>query len=531
LRNQVVRDATIRDFLKIIYKHRIIIIAIVLIAICTVLINLELKTPKYSASVKILISGRKTTEADYYKELNVTFMSLLVSETNIITSSRVLERVVNALKLYQIPLDYEKQFASRIKRALIEYRSKSINKRLQEMPPEERHAFLVEQAIQRLRGSISINPIENSMILIVTVSDYTPEGAARIVNSLSRSYVIYDLEQQIKEIYLKYGEKHTLVQQLKGYIKEIEKTLHGRPIPPLEARGPASAKIIEQAYPSKASFRGVNKVRPILGVFVVSLVLGILFAIVLEFLDYTIKSPQEIVRYLDVPFLGSIPERKSGDKFLITDINPSDTDYTRAIEDLSVHLHELMLYNKYKSILFLDTDGSMENTIVIANFGIYLSHKIHEKLLIIDANLRSPRMAGIFNISNERGLVDILEGKISFEDVICDVGSNLSILPAGRTQMSPVSLLNSPAMSELIKNAREKYNFVFVTCVDIKSFPDASILALSIDGSVLIISEGKIRRQVIKNAIAPMEVKHVNIIGAILNNRTYILPQIIYKIT
>lgn len=531
MNNYSEKETTIRDVLKIVYKHKIIIITTMIIVMLTVFLQLELKVPKATASVKIMLMGQKVMGADHYSELRTTYVSLLMHEADAMTSSRVLERVVRVLELDKVPLDYEKQNATRIRKIFIDRSVEKVKEQLEAMTPEERKAYFFHKAVNNLKSNVSVTPVQNSLILLLGVSDYRGDVAAKIANSISRSYLIYDLERQIEELYLRYGEKHSLIKQLNGYIKEIEKTLDGEPIPPLEALGPASAKIVAQAYPFSTMMPSINKTRPLIGAFFVSLILGVLFAVAFEYMDYTVRSPLDVEKYLNIPYLGSILKRKSDDKLLINDANPSATDYTRSLEDFMGNLHQLMKDNQYKSFLLTDAEGSAEDAYVIANLGIYLSHKVKHNVLVIDANLRAPALSEIFNIADRKGFTDILKGEISLEEAVCNLDSGLNILPKGESNTNLVTILNSPNLPKLIEKAKSHYDFVLITCADIKNYSDAVIISSFMDCASILINEGKIRRQVIKNALTALEKENINMIGAILNNRTYVLPKIIYKLT
>lgn len=525
------KETTLRDYLRVIFRYKVVIITVLIITMITILIRLELRTPVYEASVKMLISAQKEIEADYYRGIGVGIRSVIATQVEIVKSKPVIERVVKALGLYQRPLDYEKNFSTGLKTFLIDRRLKKQNLLFEESSPKEKQAFLFGMAISSLSGSISATPIEDTNIFIINVRDFSPVGAAIIANSVSRSYVIFDLEQQIAELQLKYGEKHSTVLQLQDYVKKLQEHLDGKLLPDIEAIGPASVKIIAQARGSALVAGRVSKQLTLIISFLMSIFLGILLAFVFDYLDQTFKSPWDVESFLNIPVLCSIPKKKSKDKLLISDANPKTTKYAQSFQNLSDQMYLLMKDKNLKSLLIIDAEGSEETTTVIANLGIYLARKAGHKVLIIDANLRNPSVFTIFNISNNPSLSDVLEEKIPFEDVIQDLGSNLYVLPAGKTESNPVILLDSSMMSEVIKKAKEQYEIVFINCIDLNKFSDAVILSSLADGTVLIVNEGKVRRQVIKNAIAPLEQKKVNIIGVVLNNRTYVIPKIIYNLT
>jgi len=255
----------------------------------------------------------------------------------------------------------------------------------------------------------------------------------------------------------------------------------------------ANVKIVEQAQVGLV--RGVNKHLLLGMVFFTSIFISILLAFGFEYFGQTFKSPQDIEMFLNIPFLGSIPKRKTRDKLLIT-ANPKLTgEYFKSYQNLSDQLYLLMRDNQLKTILFTDTEASKDTPVVIVTLGIYLAHKTGHKVLIMDANLRVPSISKILNIPNESGLSDVLEGKRSYMDTIQALDSNLYVMPAGKTEFNPTTLLDSSIMSDLIKQLKEGiYEAVFINCADFKNFTDAIILSSYIDGVILVINEGKVKK-------------------------------------
>jgi capsular polysaccharide biosynthesis protein len=172
-------------------------------------IGSELRTTMYEAKVRMFVSAEKKTEAEFYRGL--ASRNIISDHAQLVRSKTVLGRVVDALRLYSIPPDYEKKFASSLKKAMIEFRQGSSRS-----PDDKREMF--NSAISRLDSSISVAPARDSNIFVITVADYDPRLAVRIANSVSRSYVIFDLEQTVEETKLRYGEKNAVVLQLQDYI-------------------------------------------------------------------------------------------------------------------------------------------------------------------------------------------------------------------------------------------------------------------------------------------------------------------------
>ncbi|GBD95566.1 MAG TPA: polysaccharide biosynthesis tyrosine autokinase [Nitrospirae bacterium] len=519
-------DTSVRDYLRIIFRHKIVIIVSVIVVMLTVFMKLELDTPVYNAQVKMLLAARWQTDEEYYKGLY--YRTETAAEW--VTSPYVIKRVVKSLKLYQRPLDYEKRFASKLKAILIEYNVNRLEDELKEMSPEQRESFFFEQAVANLIGNISIDVPEQSNIFTINVSDYDPRMAMLIANSLSRSYLIFDLEKQIEETRLQYGDKHARVIRLQKYAKNLLKTLDGKPISDLEAVGPASVKIVAQALGAGISKTTNKNIRLIIAFFV-SIILGVAIALGIEYLNQSFRSTHEIEKFLNIPCLWSIPKRKSKEALLVSDSNPANTNYTHSYQILSDEISLLMRHGKFKTLLITDAEGTEETSGVVANIGSYLSRKGGYKVLLIDANLRMPSVSKIFNISNDKGLAEILEDKIKFEDGIKHIDSNLDFLPAGETIFNPGTLLDSSLMSGIIEKAKNQYEIVLINCADLRNFTDSTVIASQTDATAIVINEGKVSRYVIERAISPLRQEKVHIMGVIFNNRTHVIPEIIYKMT
>lgn len=520
---------TLRDYLKIIFRHKAVILVSAIAVIVATYIKVQTVTPYYTASVRLLISAEKIVESEYYQGIGMGRQ--VGTHTSLIKSLPVLSRVVESLKLYQRSLDFnELQLASSLRKIFINKELKAIKNQMEAMTSQEKNNFLFEHALMKLDSSAEMLIVEKTTMLDIIVKDYNSEMAVAIANALSRSYIIFDLEQQVKDLQLKYGDKNNIVARLKNYIEELKTTLDGKVHSDMEALGLPTMKIVSQAQYSSFT-EPINKKAAIAMAVVAGIFLGMIIAISIDLLDQTFKSPQEIENILHIPFIGSIPKRKVKKDLMISNINPASTQYARSYQNISDQIYLLIKDKQLKSLLLIDAEGSNSTAAIIANLGISLANKADNKVLVIDANLRNPSISKAFGISHSPGLTDVLEQKIDFMGAIKEFTANLYILPSGETEFNPMILLESSMFSELIEEAKEFYNIILVSCADIRNYSDAAILSSKIDGILLVVNEGKVRRQVVKGALATLEKKRVNVVGAILNNRTHSLPGIIYKLT
>ncbi|RKX84881.1 MAG: lipopolysaccharide biosynthesis protein [Spirochaetes bacterium] len=528
------RETTMRDYLRVIFRQKMVIIVSFVTVVSTVFIGLKLKTPVYESSVKMLISAKKQVDSLYYRDLIDSRNSeISLTQSELVKSSAVIGRVVKSLALYDRPLDYEKDFASGLRRLIIKAKINFFNKKTAKLTKEQKQAYRFRMALEDLKKNTSVEPIRDTDLFTIKVRDFSPLGAAVTANVVSRSYVIFDLEQQLVELELKYGKKHPMVTQLRDNIAKVEKSLTGAPLPDSDAIGPATVKIIEQAQiPIKPV--GPSKMLIFLLSLFMAPLLGVMLAFVFEYTDQSFKSAQDIEGFLNLPFLGSIPRKKRRNK--------PGSFYAKSYQVLSDQIYLLLRDKNLKSLMGVSSIQGEGATTVIANLGKYLSQKLGHKVLIIDANLRNSSMHKFFNISQDSGLTDVLEGKASFEQVIKTVNQEprakshepransheLSILPTGSTELNPITLLGSSKMEETVRKAEEKFEIVLVDCADLRSFKDANIISKFFGGVLLILSEGKSRKPVVKSLVSQLIEKKVNILGVVLNNRSFPIPGVIY---
>ncbi len=508
-------NTTFRDYLKVLFRQKAVIITTFVTVMLTVGIGMLFKTPVYQSSVKVLISAEKQVEAPYYRDLLGSRESeIVLTQSEIVNSAPIIERAVSVIGLYDRPLDYEKRFASVLKRRFIEMYAKGLNAKLAKLKEEQKKAYLFRMAVEELRRSIKVEPIRDTKLFTISAREYSPLGAAIIANVVSRSYVIFDLEQQLAELQIKYGDKHLAVTQLKDNIEKMRKSLTGEPLPNVDAIGPASVKIVEQAQiPIRPV--GISNFLTIIIALMMAPFLGVMLAFTFEYLDQSFKSPADVESFLGLPFLGYIPKNKK--------LKPV------ALSQLSDQVYLVMKDKGLKSALFTAAVPEEGVTTIVANLARSLSQKGEHKVLLIDANLRRPAIDKAFKITEPEGLAEVLEGKLNFNAAVKEMAKNLYVIKAGRTALNPITLLSSQMMKEALKLAKEHYDLVLVDCASLKDFKDVIVVSNFVDSVVIVVKEGRTRRQVVKAAIAPLEQKKTNLIGVILNNRSFVIPKMIYE--
>ncbi|MEI6437326.1 MAG: polysaccharide biosynthesis tyrosine autokinase [Candidatus Omnitrophota bacterium] len=526
MQTEELTSSSLRDYVRILFRRKDAVIMSMVTVISVVLWGLLLQTPVYEAQVKMLISAEKQVQSPYFRELmGDRNTEASVTQSEIVISRPVLERVVRALSLHLRPADYERKYASPLKKLVMDFQVKHVQPKKSSLSPEETEKLAFNRTIAGLKKSIKVVPVRDTNIFVISVRDVDPVVAASIANVASRSYIVFDLEQQLAELTQKYGEKHPAVLQLQDNINRLLKSLNAEALSNSDAIGPASVKIIEQAsVPLKTT--GNSRITMFLLGILVSVLLGIFLAFVFEYMDPSFHSAGDVERELKLSVLGNVPLRKRRESKLIT---PADQNaFVHAFQEICDQIRFQIADKGIKSILVVSS-GSKEGTSTLtANLGLFLAQRAGYEVLVIDTNLRNPSQHNFFKLGNIAGFAEIVEGKVGFEAAIKSVGKKLNVIVAGKTAVNPAILIDSPKVKELLSAASKIYQVVLVDGPNLASHRDALALAALTDAAVLVISEGQTRRQVIKATVEPLVERKTNILGAIVNRRRFDIPKFIY---
>ncbi|MBW8003501.1 MAG: polysaccharide biosynthesis tyrosine autokinase [Planctomycetes bacterium] len=289
--------------------------------------------------------------------------------------------------------------------------------------------------------------------------------------------------------------------------------------------------VIDPAVTPLKPVRPKKKKNVIIGL-VSSLILGIMLAFLLEYLDNTVKSEDEVKRLLRIPILGLIPRfdidgHRYGLKMkhkganlltLVTRDNPK-SPVSEAFRLLRANLHFMDLDKKLKTIVVTSPIPGDGKTTIAANLSIVLAAQ-EERILIVDADFRVPAVHKIFNLPDSPGITNILLEGTSYQNVIHKVDGveNLNVLTSGPIPPSSSELLGSSRMKKLIYELRDGYDRIIFDVPPVLVATDAVDLAYSLDGVLLVLRIGEIDKRAIKRIRELFDNAKIKILGGILNS-------------
>lgn len=174
--------------------------------------------------------------------------------------------------------------------------------------------------------------------------------------------------------------------------------------------------------------------------------------------------------------------------------------------------------NKSRSVIISSAMPDECKSTVSANLAITLA-QLGVKVLLVDADLRSPSQHHVFKVSNIRGLSQLIVGLEKFEDVINrEVSSNLDLITAGGLAPNPSELLGSENMAELVKSFEDNYEYVVIDTPPVNVVTDALMFIDITAGIILMVREEKTTHREISRAISRIEMTRSPILGVVLTD-------------
>lgn len=246
---------------------------------------------------------------------------------------------------------------------------------------------------------------------------------------------------------------------------------------------------------------------------VVGLVFGVGIAFFLEYLDTSVKTLEDVERYLQVPVLAVIPK----DVGVLHKQNGMSPD-AEAYRILRTNI-EFNRKNPEDNAITVVSGGAGEGkSTTLVNLA-YICAQGGYTTLMIDADLRRPRLHTFFDINNAVGLTNFLTTELMLEDVILQTPvDNLYFMPSGILPADAAGILNSRRMSELIQDVKQRFDLVLVDSPPILGVSDASVLASEVDLTMIVVQHRKLPRNMLLRVKQAVENVGGHVIGVVLNN-------------
>ncbi|RJP28089.1 MAG: polysaccharide biosynthesis tyrosine autokinase [Candidatus Omnitrophota bacterium] len=280
--------------------------------------------------------------------------------------------------------------------------------------------------------------------------------------------------------------------------------------------------IIDSADVPKYAFSPNRKREISLGAFL-GFFAGIILAFFLEYLDSTVKTAEDIETYVRLPFLGYIPSAKHEIKLgKDIDIASNKLPHSR-ISEAYRSIRTSIIFSTpedrpLKTLLITSASPQEGKTTVAINLAIVFA-KSNEKVLLIEADMRRPRISESLGVKAQSGLSNLLTGNKGVDDVVNQTSvPNLYFISSGPKPPNPAELLTSVKTRNLLNELRERFDRIIIDSPPVISVADTAILANIVDGVIDVIRAGFLNIELILRGRQRLYEAKARIIGVILNN-------------
>lgn len=172
--------------------------------------------------------------------------------------------------------------------------------------------------------------------------------------------------------------------------------------------------------------------------------------------------------------------------------------------------------NKLDIILVTSSGPAEGKSLTTSNLALTMS-EIGKKVLLIDCDLRKPSIHKKFNLSNNKGLSNLLIGECEFEDIVQKYTEDLYVLTSGTIPPNPSKMIESNKMELFLHNANSRFDFIIIDTPPVIAVADAQILSTMVKGVLLVVASAETEIAGVKKAKELLDQVKANIIGVVLN--------------
>jgi capsular exopolysaccharide synthesis family protein len=336
---------------------------------------------------------------------------------------------------------------------------------------------------EQLASKIDAAAPSDTVLVDITVRDPSPVAARDLANAVATQFA--------------------------RVVGDLERPARGQP-------SPVSMTVVRPAeFPaSPVSPRPTLNVS--LGV-LLGLVLGVGAAVLRETLDTTVKSSEDLQKLTGSAALGVVTYDSGAQKNPLVSQLDSRSGRGEAFRALRTNLRFVDVDNPPRTVVVTSSVAGEGKSTTACNLAITLA-SAGVRVVLIEGDLRRPRVADYMGMEGAVGLTDVLIGRAALDEVLQPWGSSaLSILTSGALPPNPSELLGSIQMGELIDVLRSRADIVLIDAPPLLPVTDAAVLARTSDGSILVVRHGRTTREQVTRALDTVNAVSGRLLGTVLN--------------
>jgi len=500
----------IRRYLRIVQRWWWLLAAATLIAAAGSYLATRSQPRVYSSRARVLVGESIQVRSPDYMSINIA-QQLALTYAELATTRSVLQNVVTTLGLQASP--------------------------------------------DVLRGMVAVKLVQGTQILDITVVDTDPVRAAAIANAVGDELarqplsdssgtgadLRLDVEEQLRDLKTRIDFAKLEVQNLEAAILEEDSA---RAISELKSRRDLlqqqitqwqstyaqlytaytgnqanTLTVVERAEPNYAPI-GPRTTMNVALAAAIGAMLAVGAILILEYLDDTVKTGDELSELTNLSFLGivpRIPESKVASGRLLT-LNEPRSNFSECFRVLRTNLQFSSLDRPLRTLVVTSPQPTEGKSTTAANLAVVIA-QAGLRVVLVDTDLRRPVLHKIFELPNDWGLTGALFGEyLRPKDApLLTPVENLSVIPSGPLPPNPSEILGSKRMESFIEDLKLRADVIIFDSPPLLTVTDSNVLSTKVDGVVLVADCGSTRRDAIQKAAESLRKVGAQILGTVLN--------------
>ncbi|MBN1091281.1 polysaccharide biosynthesis tyrosine autokinase [Blastococcus sp. TML/M2B] len=341
----------------------------------------------------------------------------------------------------------------------------------------------LDETPEELAGRISVAVLPESIVLDVRVTDSTPQGAQAIARSLGEQF-----KQRVAELETPAGATASTVE-----VTTIKA--------PTFEPDPAGPDLVGNLWRGAA----------------LGLLLGLALAVVRSRTDRTVRTDDDVEAAAGAHVVGRLFSDRSLGKQAVLDQLDGQRPLSEAFRALRLNLRHLAVESPPKVVVVSGPLLGEGASTVAVNLSLSLATAGH-RVILVDGDLRRPRVSRYLGLPDGPGLTDVLSGAAQLQDVVqTGVEGRLTVLGAGPMPPDPEAALGSPRMKTVLDVLRNHWDFVIIDAPPLLPVVDGAVLSALADSCLLVARHGRTKREHLAEAAASVARVHVPSLGVVLN--------------
>jgi polysaccharide biosynthesis transport protein len=401
-----------------------------------------------------------------------------------------------------------------------------------------------------LKGQIGANLVAGTQLLEIRVTDTDPQRAKAIADELGNQLIAQVNQPEDSNTEFIRSQAASLQAKIPAAQEEIQKleeqltqTFSARQVEDLQSQinslrnqvnlwqstfaqyqtllGVGSANYLKRIEEAPVPFAPIGPNRPmqIALAAAIGLVLALVAAVLLEYLDDTLKSPEDASKVAGLTTLGVITRiaGNSPAERLITVRHPK-SPISEAYRAMRTNLQYSSLDEPLRTLVITSANPKEGKSTTLANLGIVMA-QAGKSVVLVDSDLRRPMLHRIFQVQNKKGLTDLLlEDSPCLDGQLQETGiENLRLLTSGPLPPNPSELLGSKKMHGLLDQLSSQADVVLFDTPPALAVTDAAVLSSQTDGVLIVTDAGRTRRGAARQTVENLRQVGANLMGVAMN--------------